>query len=169
MAANLLRREIVHQRFTDPHRVETLAGSGRTVSARTAPHHDLAARRHQTTSDDITGRSSIMWLLLKGLALRFVIGRTVGGTLAALLLVSAPVAGLLKFVGLPLVIVLGVIGAPVLLLLGAVGLPILLVLGIGGVLLLLLAALLAMGAIAIKILLPIVLVVWLVRWVWRKN
>ncbi|MFI5256701.1 MAG: hypothetical protein ACHQRK_05510 [Gemmatimonadales bacterium] len=110
-----------------------------------------------------------MWLLLKGLALRFVVGRTLGGMLATLLLVLVPVAGVLKFIGLPLLIVLGVIGAPVFLLLGAIGLPMLLVAGIGGVLLLVLGIELAIGVLAIKILLPIVLIVWFVRWMRRGN
>lgn len=110
-----------------------------------------------------------MWMLLKGLALRLVVGRTIGGLFATLLLLAVPVAGVLKIVGLPLLIVLGVIGAPVLLLLGAIGLPLLLVLGIGGVLLFCLGILLALGALAIKIVLPIMLVVWLVRWIFGKN
>jgi hypothetical protein len=105
-----------------------------------------------------------MWLLLKGLALRFAIGRTVGGMLATLLLVLFPVAGVLKLVGLPLLIVLGVLGAPVFLLLGLIGLPLLLVFAFGGILLMLLGALLTLGVLAIKILLPIVLIVWFVRW-----
>jgi hypothetical protein len=110
-----------------------------------------------------------MWLLLKGLALRFAIGRTVGGMLTTLFVVLLPIAGVLKFVGLPLLIVLGVLGAPVFLLLAALGLPILFVLGIGGVLLLSLGVLLTLGLIAIKILLPIVLIVWAVRWMVRRG
>jgi hypothetical protein len=110
-----------------------------------------------------------MWMLMKGLALRFVVGRTIGGLFATLLLVLVPVAGVLKIVGLPLLIVLGVIGAPLFLLLAAIGLPVLLVLGIGGVLLAFLGVLLALGLLAIKIVLPIVLVVWLVRWMRRKQ
>ena len=110
-----------------------------------------------------------MWLLLKGLALRFVIGRTVGGMLATLLLVLVPLGGLLKVVGLPLLMVVGVLGAPVFLLLGIVGLPILFVLGFGAVLLLLLGVVLTVGVFAIKILLPIVLIVWFVRWIFGRR
>jgi hypothetical protein len=110
-----------------------------------------------------------MWLLLKGLALRFVIGRTVGGMLATLLLVLVPVAGVLKFVGLPLLIVLGVLGAPIFLLLGVIGLPILFVLAFGGMLLLLVGVVLTLGLLAIKILLPIVLIVWFVRWILGRT
>jgi hypothetical protein len=110
-----------------------------------------------------------MWLLLKGLALRFVVGRTVGGMLATLLLVLVPLGGVLKVIGLPLLMVLGVIGAPVFLLLGVIGLPILFVLGFGAILLLLMGVLLTVGLFAIKILLPIVLIVWFVRWIFGRT
>lgn len=110
-----------------------------------------------------------MWLLLKGIALRFAIGRTVGGMLATLFLVLLPVAGVLKFVGLPLLLVLGTLGAPLFLLLAAIGLPVLIVIGIGGTLLVALGVLLTLGVLAIKILLPIVLIVWLGRWIFRRR
>ena len=110
-----------------------------------------------------------MWLLLKGLALRFVVGRTVGGMFTALLFLLLPMAGVLKVVGLPLLMVLGVLGAPVFLLLGIIGLPILFVLGFGGILLLLIGGLLTVGLFAIKILLPIILVVWFVRWIFGRS
>src|SRR3982751_2472794 len=108
-----------------------------------------------------------MWTVLKAGALRFAIGRTLGGMLATLFLLLSPVPGVLKFVGLPILIVLGVIGAPLFLLLAAIGLPVLLVVGVGAMLLLLVGAVLAIGLIAIKIALPIILIVWLVKW-WRK-
>jgi hypothetical protein len=110
-----------------------------------------------------------MWLLLKGLALRFVVGRTVGGMLATLLFVLVPLGGVLKVVGLPLLMVLGVLGAPVFILLGIVGLPILFILGFGAMLLLLLGVVLTIGLFAIKILLPIVLIVWFVRWIFGRK
>jgi hypothetical protein len=108
-----------------------------------------------------------MWLLLKGLVLRFVIGRTLGGMMAALLVVLVPLAGLLNFIGLPVLMVLGVIGAPLFLLLGAIGLPLLFIVAIGAALLAMLGILLALGVLAIRIVLPLVLIVWFVRWVWR--
>jgi hypothetical protein len=109
-----------------------------------------------------------MWLLLKGLALRLVVGRTVGGMLATLLLVLVPLGGVLKLVGLPILMVLGVLGAPVFLLLGVIGLPILFVLAFGGIVLLFLGVLLTASIFAIKILLPIVLIVWFVRWIFGR-
>ena len=110
-----------------------------------------------------------MWLLLKGLALRFVVGRTVGGLLATLLLVLVPLGGVLKVVGLPILAVLGVLGAPLFLLLGLIGLPILFVLAFGGLLLMFVGMLLAVGVFAIKIILPIVLIVWFVRWIFGRT
>jgi hypothetical protein len=108
-----------------------------------------------------------MWTVLKALALRMAVGRTLGGMLATLFLFLVPVAGVLKVIGLPVLIVLGVVGAPIFLLLAAIGLPVLVVVGFGGVLLALVGGLLALGILAIKIALPIILIVWLVKW-WRK-
>jgi hypothetical protein len=108
-----------------------------------------------------------MWLLLKGLALRFIVGRTLGGMMGALLVLLVPIAGILKFIGLPILLVLGLLGAPLFLLLGAIGLPMLFVLGIGAVVIMVLGVVLALGVLAIKFVLPIVLIVWFVRWVWR--
>ncbi|HET9683307.1 MAG TPA: hypothetical protein VFP15_04340 [Gemmatimonadaceae bacterium] len=70
-------------------------------------------------------------MLLKAFALRLVVGRTIGGLLGTMLLVLAPVAGVLKLVGLPVLIVLGVM--------------------------------------VIKIVVPIVLVVWFVRWMMGRR
>ena len=110
-----------------------------------------------------------MWTILKAVALRMVIGRTVGGMLATLLLVLVPIAGVLKVVGLPILIVLGVIGAPLFLLLAAIGLPVLIVLGIGAALLALVGGMLTLGLIALKIAMPIILIVWLVRWLRKPK
>ena len=109
-----------------------------------------------------------MWTVLKALALRLAVGRTLGGMFGALFLLLVPLAGVLKVIGLPILIVLGIVGAPVFLLLAAIGLPVLVVVGFGGVLMLLVGGLLALGVLAIKIALPIVLIVWLVRW-WRGK
>ena len=110
-----------------------------------------------------------MSLLLKALALKLLAGRTIGGVFGLSLMVLAPLAGILKFIGLPLLIVLALVGAPIFLLLSVIGLPVLWVLGIGGVLMLMVGALLAIGVVAIKIALPIILIVWFVRWVRRPK
>ena len=109
-----------------------------------------------------------MWTVLKAVALRLAIGRTLGGMLGTLFLLLLPLAGVLKVIGLPILIVLGIVGAPVFLLLAAIGLPALVVVGFGGILMLLVGGLLALGILAIKIVLPIILIVWLVRW-WRSK
>lgn len=110
-----------------------------------------------------------MSLLLKALALRLVTGRTVGGMFGLLTVLLVPVAAILKFIGLPLLAVLGLIGAPLFLVLGAIGLPALFVIGIGAALIVLLGVLLMLGVVAVKIVLPIVLVVWFVRWLRRPH
>ena len=110
-----------------------------------------------------------MSLLLKALALKLVAGRTLGGMFALLTMVLVPVAAILKFVGLPLLAVLGVIGAPLFLVLGAIGLPVLFVMGIGAALLLLLGVVVMLGVVAVKIVLPIVLVAWFIRWLRRPH
>ena len=109
-----------------------------------------------------------MWTVLKAVALRLAVGRTLGGMLTTLILLLVPLAGVLKVIGLPILIVLGVIGAPIFLLLAAIGLPALVVVGFGGMLMLLVGGLLALGILAIKIALPIILIVWLVKW-WRGR
>lgn len=110
-----------------------------------------------------------MSMLLKALALKLIAGRTVGGVFGLLTLLLVPLAAVLKFIGLPLLFVLGLLGAPVFLLLGAIGLPMMLVLGIGGALIVALGLFLTLGILAIKIVLPIVLIVWFVRWLRRPR
>ncbi len=110
-----------------------------------------------------------MSLLLKALALKLLTGRTIGGVFTLLLFVLAPVAAVLKFIGIPLLLVLGAVGAPVFALLAAIGLPVLLVVGIGVVMMLAIGVMLAVGVLAIKIALPIILMVWFVRWMRRPR
>ncbi len=110
-----------------------------------------------------------MSLLLKALALKLLAGRTVGGVFGLLMLLFVPLAGVLKVIGIPLLMVLLLLGAPLFLVLGAIGLPVLLVVGMGGALLLALGAFLTVGVIAIKIALPIFLVVWFIRWLRRPR
>lgn len=109
-----------------------------------------------------------MSLLLKALALKLIAGRTVGGVFGLLTLLLVPLAAVLKFIGLPLLFVLGILGAPVFLILGAIGLPVMLVIGIGGALIVAMGVFLTLGLLAIKILLPVVLIVWFVRWMLRR-
>jgi hypothetical protein len=110
-----------------------------------------------------------MWTILKAVALRFAIGRTFGGLLTTLVFLAVPLAGVLKIVGIPVLIVLGVVGAPLFLLLAAIGLPVMIALGVGAVLMLAVGALLTLSIFAIKIILPIVLLVWFIRWLRRPT
>ena len=110
-----------------------------------------------------------MSLLLKALALKLITGRTVGGVFGLLTMLLVPVAAMLKFIGLPLLMVLGLLGAPIFLILSTIGLPVMLVLGIGGALIVVMGLFLTLGILAIKIVLPIVLIVWFVRWLRRSG
>jgi hypothetical protein len=105
-----------------------------------------------------------MWTLVKAWLLKLVLQRSLGAVLAALLVILLPIAGILKVVGIPLLLVLLIIGAPLILLLAVIGLPILLVLGAGMAIIGVISAVLATGFALLKLALPILLVVWLVRW-----
>lgn len=109
-----------------------------------------------------------MWPILKDLLVRGILAKTVlrsFGWLAWLL----PLGFLLKFIGWPLVAVLGVLALPVLALLLVIGLPIFVVLLLGGALLALVGTVLSVGVALVKILVPIVLVVWVLRWLLRDR
>ncbi len=109
-----------------------------------------------------------MITLLKALALQLIAGRTVGGAFSLLLLILTPLAAVLKFIGLPILLVLGVVGAPVFLLLGALGLPVALIIGVGGTIVVAIGLFLVASFAILKIALPIILVVLLVRWLFRR-
>lgn len=109
-----------------------------------------------------------MWLALKALMLRWVLARSVGGLFGFLFMVALPLAGVLKVVGIPLLIVLAVIGLPLLLVLAVIGLPILLVVATVSLLMTVVGGMLAAGIALLKIALPIVLVVWIASWAFRK-
>lgn len=108
-------------------------------------------------------------MLLKVLLLRLFAARSFAGALALLATFALPVAAILKVVGLPLLLVLGIVAVPIGLVLAVVGLPILLVVGAVALILALIGPLLALGLLAIKWVLPIVLIVWLVRWLFRDK
>jgi hypothetical protein len=105
-----------------------------------------------------------MWTLLKAWLLKLVLQRSLGAVLAALLAILLPIAGILKVIGIPLLFVLLIVGAPVLILLAVIGLPFILVLGAGMAIIGVISAVLAAGFALLKIALPVLLVVWLLRW-----
>lgn len=109
-----------------------------------------------------------MWQILKTLIVQGILAKTVlrsFGWLAWLL----PAGFLLKFLGLPLLAVLGVLALPVLLPLLLIGLPIFVVLLLGGGLLAIVGVVLSVGLALAKLLIPIALAVWLVRWLLRER
>ena len=109
-----------------------------------------------------------MWVLVKSLIVKWALLRYVLGSLGGLLAL-APIAWLLKVIGVPLLIILGIIAIPLLILLAAIGLPIAAVLAIGTMIIALLGMLLSMGLVVVKILIFVVLpilAIWaLYRWV----
>ena len=109
-----------------------------------------------------------MWTLLKAVVLRWLLARTIfkGLGLFALLV---PLLALLKGIGLPLLIGIAILAFPLLLLLAAVGLPFLLALMVMGGLLMLAGVVVSVGIVAIKIIVPIVLIVWFVRWIFSDD
>ena len=110
-----------------------------------------------------------MWMLIKKTLLALILGRTFGGVLALLIAVLAPVAGLLKIIGIPVMIVLFVVAAPVLFVLAIVGLPLMLVAIAGVVIMGVLSGVLTLSVALLKVLLPIALVFFVMRFLWRLT
>jgi hypothetical protein len=108
-----------------------------------------------------------MWMLIKKTLLALIIGRTFGGVLALLVAVLAPLAGLLKLIGIPVIIVMLVVAAPVILLLAVVGLPLMLVAIAGVVIMGVLSMVLALSVALLKVLIPIAIVFFVLRFLWR--
>jgi hypothetical protein len=104
-----------------------------------------------------------MWKILKAILLRWLLARTFGKGLG-LLAVLVPLGALLKALGVPLLVALILLGLPVLLLLALIGVPFPLAALAAAGLTAFVGVLLALGWALIKIVLPIVLVVWFIRW-----
>jgi len=108
-----------------------------------------------------------MWTLIKSLLLKWALLRTllrVLGSLGWLL----PLAFVLKAVGIPLLLLLAVLAIPLFVVLAVIGLPFLLVMLVGGALLSLTMWIVSLGLVALKIALPVLLVVWVIRWLTRN-
>jgi hypothetical protein len=104
-----------------------------------------------------------MIALLKWVLARFALFKLLlksFGALAWLL----PIAMLLKALGWPVLIVLGVLAVPLVIVLMIVGLPLLLVAAAAGIMLMIALWVVSTGLLIIKIAVPILLVVWLIRW-----
>ena len=107
------------------------------------------------------------------LAAPAVLLKTLFATFGSLFVVLPLGLVLLKSIGLPLLFVMLILGAPLLIILAFLGLPIIIVLAIALVVLMALPAIFAVGAIALKIFLFVVLPVWLlvkaVKWVLKPR
>ncbi len=109
-----------------------------------------------------------MWQILKTLFIQGVLAKVLlraFGWLGWLL----PIGFLLKAIGWPILVVLGILAAPVIILLLIVGLPIFVVLMVGTLLMSVVGFVLTIGIALAKILIPIALVVWLVRWLLKDR
>lgn len=109
-----------------------------------------------------------MWSILKTLLVQGVLAKTFlrsFGWLAWLI----PAGFLLKIVGIPLLIVMAILGAPVIILLLVIGLPIFVVLLFAALILGILGSVLTVGIAVAKIVIPIVLMVWFVRWFLERR
>jgi hypothetical protein len=105
-----------------------------------------------------------MWTLVKAWILKLVLQRSLGAVLAALLVILLPIAAVLKVVGIPILLVLLIVAAPLLILLAIIGLPLLLIVGAGVAIMGVISAVLTVGFALLKVALPILLVVWVIRW-----
>src|SRR5688572_28221942 len=108
-----------------------------------------------------------MWTLitslLKGAILKWLL-KTLGS-----LGILVPIAFLLKTFGLPILMVLAVLALPILIMLALFGMPFILVFLLGGAILAILSAVLSFGLLALKIIVPIVLLVWALKWLMGWN
>jgi hypothetical protein len=108
-----------------------------------------------------------MWMLVKKALLALFLGRTFGGVLAILIAVLAPLAGILKVIGLPILIVMLVVAAPALFVLAVIGLPIALVAIAGFVLMGVLSGVLTLSVAILKLVLPWVVAFIVLRFLWN--
>lgn len=109
-----------------------------------------------------------MWALLKSLLTQLAIWKLLLKSLGSLAWL-VPLAFILKAVGLPVLMLLAVLALPLLLVLLVIGLPIILVLMMGGVLLSLTMAVLSIGVAALKLAIPIALIWFVLRWLFKSR
>lgn len=108
-----------------------------------------------------------MWSLITSLLTKWALLKLLLKTLGSLGWLL-PVAFILKLVGMPVLVVLAILALPVFIVLAIVGLPIMFVIVAGIMLLVGFFFLLSIGILALKIVIPILLVYWLIRW-WFRN
>jgi len=109
-----------------------------------------------------------MWTLLKSLLTKWALFKVLLRTLGSLAWLI-PIALILKAIGLPMLILLAILALPIFIILAVIGLPFILVLVVGGLLIAGFFFLLSLGLAALKIAIPIMIIVWLVRWFTRDE
>jgi hypothetical protein len=109
-----------------------------------------------------------MWALLKSLLTQWALFKVLLKALGSLAWL-VPVAFILKVIGLPMLTLLLILALPIFLVLALFGLPLVLVVVVGGLLIAGFFALLSLGIAVLKIALPIVLIVWVVRWLLKSR
>ncbi len=109
-----------------------------------------------------------MWALLKSLLLKWSLFKLLLKSLGSLAWLI-PVAFVLKAIGLPVLIVLGILALPLIIILMVIGLPLLFIVIVGGGLLMVTFWIVSLGLMALKIALPIILIFWVIRWLFRRN
>lgn len=109
-----------------------------------------------------------MWSLITSLLAKWALFKLLLKTLGSMAWLI-PVAFILKLVGLPVLIVLAILAAPVFIILAIIGLPIMFVVIAGVLLLVGFFFLLSMGLLVLKIAIPIILIYWLFKWLFRNG
>lgn len=109
-----------------------------------------------------------MWALVQSLLAKWALLKVLISSLGSLVWLI-PVAFVLKAIGLPVLLLLALLALPVFLVLALVGLPIMFTIITGIILLAGLFFMLSLGIAVLKIAIPIILIVWLVRWLLRNG
>ncbi len=109
-----------------------------------------------------------MWTILKSLIAKLALFKVLLRTLGSLAWL-VPIAFILKAIGLPMLLLLLMLALPIFIVLALIGLPFLLVFVVGGLLIAGFFVLLSLGVAALKIAIPIMLIVWFVRWLTRDR
>ena len=109
-----------------------------------------------------------MWSLITSLLAKWALFKLLLKTLGSMAWLL-PVAFILKLIGLPVLIVLAILAAPVFIILAIIGLPIMFVIVAGVLLLVGFFFLLSMGLLVLKIAIPVILIYWVIRWLFRNG
>lgn len=109
-----------------------------------------------------------MWAFIKSLLTQWAVFKVLLKALGSLAWL-VPIALVLKAIGLPMLMLLLALALPIFIVLALFGLPFILVAIFGTLLMVGLFALLSIGFTVLKIAIPIIIIVWLVRWVMRNG